>query len=73
MTTEVGEYFLLHRTTKEIWEVARQTYTGTRINYQETFATIAKLNTLRVPLSCCKSRLALIPTQCQKCLHGWRS
>lgn len=30
MTTKVGENFLLHRTTKEIWEATSETYSSTK-------------------------------------------
>ncbi|KAL5572693.1 hypothetical protein UlMin_022290 [Ulmus minor] len=34
MTTEVGENFLLYKTTKEIWDIARETYSSSKNTYE---------------------------------------
>lgn len=46
MTTEVGENFLLHRTAKEIWEAARETYSSTE-NTSELFEVETRLYNLK--------------------------
>ena len=44
--TEVGENFLLHRTAKEIWEAARETYSSTE-NTSELFEIETRLYDLK--------------------------
>ncbi|KAL5553898.1 hypothetical protein UlMin_041299 [Ulmus minor] len=46
MTTEVGESFLLYKTTKEIWEIARETYSSLE-NTSKLFEIETRLHDLR--------------------------